>query len=72
MNKNTLRKKLSYDGVIKKYNKFDIPLPDRKAINIMNHPIISNLLFDNDFVYDKLFEKRHNAIWLFSKSFVFR
>ena len=62
MNKNTLRKKLSYDGIIKKYDKFEIPLPNRKATDIMNHPIISNLLFDNDFV-----DERHNDILKFDK-----
>lgn len=44
MNKKTFRKKLRYDQVIQKYNKFDIPLPNRKASDIMSNPIISNLL----------------------------
>ena len=44
MNENTLRKKLRYDEIIKKYNKFNIEIPNRKATDIMNNPIISNLL----------------------------
>lgn len=63
MSKNNLRKVLKYDELIKKYNKFDIPLPNRTATNIMNHPIISNLLFD-----DYGIDERHNDILRFDKS----
>ena len=44
MNKNNLRKALSYDGIIKKYNKFYVPLPDRRATDLLNNPIMSNIL----------------------------
>jgi hypothetical protein len=53
MNKNILRKKLNYNDIIKKYSKFYVPLPDRKATDIMNHPMISNLLSD-DYLTDEI------------------
>ena len=56
MDKKALRKKLYYDRVIKKYSKFHIPLPNRKAIKIMNSPWMSNLLESTyeDFSTNKL------------------
>ena len=44
MNKNILRKKLGFDGVINKYKNFYVPLPDRKATDILNNPIMSYIL----------------------------
>ena len=58
-----MRKKLHYDEVIKKYHRFVIPLPDRKATNILNNPIISNLLSDN-YLADDI----HNDILKFDKA----
>lgn len=49
--------------MIKTY-KFDMQLPDRKASDLMNQSIISNLLFDNDLVDQKAFEERENIIKL--------
>jgi len=39
-----MRKRLNYNQMVDKYQTFEIPLPNRKATNILNHPIISNLL----------------------------
>ena len=39
-----MRKRLSYNQVINKYQTFEIPLPNRKATDVLNNPTISNLL----------------------------
>jgi hypothetical protein len=44
MNKNLLRKKLNYTEIIKRYKNFHVQLPDRKATDILNNPIMSNIL----------------------------
>lgn len=62
MNTKTLRKRLNYNQVIDKYQKFEIPLPDRKATNILNHPIISNLLFDSYISDESIIGESKNII----------
>ena len=44
MNENSLRKKLNYNEIIKRYKHFHVQLPDRKATDILNNPIMSNIL----------------------------
>ena len=39
-----MRKRLNYNDIIKKYKHFYVPLPDRKATDILNNPIMSNIL----------------------------
>ena len=53
MNKNILRKNLNYNNIIKKYSNFYVPLPDRRATDIMNHPMTSNLISD-DYLTDEI------------------
>ena len=55
---NTLRKRPTYDNLVYYLNhQPTIQYPARKGIRAINDPIISNLLFDDDFMDDKKLEQ---------------